>query len=444
VPEGRPRLPEFLGWAEVLDGLYVSWFRYARVVDFSLTLIPLVVVLVWAAISGASSTSAALRRKLLREFRLVAEEMDLQCELEEGGDQIVLRGRRADIEVEGRVRLKGNGTGIVSARPAGLSPAIRLLDPVGPQTHLGSDHFAGYRSGDAFEDIKIGDPHFDALIVVRGPLPDLYAALTESARSALTTLIAHDGFLITDGQLQIQLTERDGAWMRRNFSSLLRAARQLVMDETRASRFLGNYRAEMNPTIALRNAVYLLGEEAGSPEAAIITELLIDEGAQRFSASGLCPEWPGLLATVLMRRPDRALSVVDELLDATLLDEPKNAPLGLSKIVLALGTLDATLVGPLIWKMLDSDLPTPVRLIASNSMGRVGTVGDVGRLRALPVGVFDKELQAAIDRAVDLIQGRLGGVGGGLALTGDSDEAGGLSAAVEEGALSDVERESEG
>jgi len=429
---------------EVSYVLYVSWFRYARGVDFSLTLIPIVVVLLWAGFSGASNTSVRLRRKLLTEFNLVAEEMNLRCEVDEGLDQLVLRGRREDIEVEGRVLLKGTATGIVSARPVGLSPAIRLLDPVSPQRHLGPLAFQDYRSGDAFEDIKIGDPHFDALIVVRGPLPDLYAALTQSARSALTTLIAHDGFLLTDGQLQIDLTERDGAWMRRNFASLLRAARHLVMDETRASRFLANYRAEKNPPIALRNAVYLLGEEAGSPEAATITELLVDEGAQRFSDSDLCPEWPSLLATVLMRRPDRALSVVDELLDATLLDGPKNAPLGLSKIALALGTLDATLVGPLIWKMLDSDLPTPVRLIASNSMGRVGTVGDVGRLRALPVGVFDKELQAAIDRAVDSIQGRLGGVGGGLALTEESDEAGGLSAAVEEGALSDVERESEG
>lgn len=433
-----------MGWAEVLDDFYVSWFRYARGVDFSLTLIPIVVALVWAALSVASNTSVGLRRKLLTEFWLVADEMNLDCSLEEDGDQIVLRGTREDIEVEGRVRLKGAGTGIVSARPRGLSPAIRLLDPVGRSNLLGSDDFADYRSGDAFEDIKIGDPHFDALIVVRGPLPDLYAALTHSARAALTTLVAHDGFLITDGQLQIQLTDRDGSWMRRNFASLLRAARHFVMEESRASRFLANYKGEKNPTIALRNAVYLLGEEAGSPEAATITELLIDEGAQRFSAADLCPEWPGLLATVLMRSPDRALPVVDELLDATLLGGLGDIPPGLPKIALALGSLDPTLGAPLIWKMLDSDLPMSVRLIATGSVGRVGTVGDVGRLRALPTGVFDTELRAAIDRAVDSIQGRIGDLGGGLALAEEPEEAGGLSVAVEEGALSGASGENEG
>jgi hypothetical protein len=253
----------------------------------------------------------------------------------------------------------------------------------------------------------------------------------------LTTLVAHDGFLLTDGQLQIHLTERDGSWMRRNFASLLRAARHLVMDEGRAARFLGNYKAEKNPLIALRNAVFLLRDEAGSPEAAEVTELLLHEGAQRFLGLGDSPEWPGVLATLAMRRPERGASLIEGFLERQLHPGQSVHEGGLAKIAVVLGGLKASVARPLIWRVLDSAPPGSVRVMAVTSLGRVGEVADVERLRALSSGVFGAQLGGVIDDAVAAIQGRVEtGEGGGLALMEEADDAGGLSVAAEEGGLS--------
>ena len=98
---------------------------------------------------------------------------------------------------------------------------------------------------------------------------------------ALTVVIANDGFRLEEGRLQLELTARDGSWLQRNLTTLLRAARHFVMEETRAARYLANYRQETMPLIALRNAKHLLQEESGSPEAREITGLLLED-AQRY------------------------------------------------------------------------------------------------------------------------------------------------------------------
>jgi len=376
-----------------------------------------------------------LRWKLKREFTLAGEEMGLRYEEDQFADQIVLRGVREGIQVEATVPLGGTSSGWVSARPEGLNPEIQLKDLVGRSLLHGEGRELLSKPPD---DIKVGDPHFDALVVVEGPRAELYAALTQPARAAVVTLLAHDGFVLKDGQLQIALTDRDGNWMRRDFASLLRAAQHFVFLEGRAARLLSNYRSEKNPTIALRNGACLLGEYAGSPEAAEVTELLLEEGAQRFSASSRSVEWRELLATLLVRRPKKAAALVDDLLTWTQ-DVGPDWP-ELAAIAMTLRGLDSSIARPLLWKMLESNVPHSVRIVAAMSMGRVGEVGDVQRLRELPTAPFTK-MQEAINGAVELIQGRVeGNAGGGLALVGgaeEAEEAGGLTIASTEGALSE-------
>jgi hypothetical protein len=399
----------------------------------TLALIPILVATVLVARANASKTSKRLRRKLEKEFALAAEEMGLRFYVDTVGDQLVLRGVREGIEVEGRVPLNGTAAGWVSARPEGLNPEIQLMDGVGRSQLHGEGTGLGAMNFPA--DIKIGDPHFDALLVLAGPRSELYAALTHSARAAVVTLLAHDGFVLKDGQLQIALTDRDGNWMMRNFTSLLRTAQHFVFVEGRAARLLSNYRSERNPTIALRNGACLLGEYAGSPEAAEVTELLLDEGPQRFVASKGSPEWRGLLANLLVRRPKRAAPLVDDLL--TLAQDIGPDWPELAAIAMTLRSLPPAVARPLLWKILESDLPDSVRIVAAMSMGRVGEVEDVQRLRDLPTSAFAR-IRETVDRAVELIQGRIeGAVGGGLALVEGAEEDGRLSIASTEGGLSE-------
>ena len=380
-----------------------------------------------------------LRWKLKREFTIAGEEMGLRYEEDAVADQLVLRGVREGILVEARVPLGGAAAGWVSARPEGLNPEIQLKDLVGRSLLHGQGRELLSKQPD---DIKIGDPHFDALVVVEGPHSELYAALTQPARAAIVTLLAHDGFVLKAGQLQIALTDRDGNWMRRDFSSLLRAAQHFVFLEGRAARLLSNYRSERNPKIALRNGACLLGEYAGSPEAAEITELLLTEGPQRFAASaGSFLEWRELLATLLVRRPRRTAPLVDDLL--TVVQDQEFGPNWpeLAAIAMTLRSLEPPVARPLLWKMLESNLPHSVRIVAALSMGRVGEVGDVQRLRELPTVPFTK-MQEAINGAVELIQGRVeGDAGGGLALVEGVEEAGGLTIASTEGALSEPDED---
>jgi hypothetical protein len=240
---------------------------------------------------------------------------------------------------------------------------------------------------------------------------------------------------LKDGQIQIALTDRDGNWMRRDFASLLRAAQHFVFVEGRAARLLSNYRSEKNLTIALRNVACLLGEYAGSPEAAEATEILLDEGAQRFSASSRSPEWRELLATLLVRRPERATPLVDDLL--TLAQDIGAEWPELAAIAMTLGRLSPSVARPLLWKLLESALPDSVRIVGVMSMGRVGEVDDVQRLRDLSTSPFS-QIGGAIDQTVDLIQGRIEGApGGGLALVEGAQEDGRLTIASTEGALSE-------
>lgn len=402
----------------------------------TLALIPVLAATVLVTLVSASKTSKMLRRKLVMDFRLAAEEMGLRCEVDDEADQIVLRGVREGIEVEARVNLSGVATGWLSARPEGLSPEIRLMDLVG-RRELHGQGMAGLLSGESHKDIKIGDPHFDALIVVDGPQPELYAALTSSARAEVTGLVGYDGFLLKDGQLQIGLTERDGNWMRRNFVSLVRAAQPFVFVEGRAARLLSNYRSERNPTIALRNGFHLLGDYGGSPEAAEAVDLLLDEGPQRFATLAESDLWLVVLRTLLVRRPDRSAPLVADLLERIRGAGKSVDAQVLAAIAMTLGSLASPVARPLLWTILESDLPDSVRIVAVMSIGRVGEVGDVQRLRDLPTSAFTK-IREVIEGAVDSIQGRIeGAVGGGLALVEGAEGGGGLTIASTDGALSE-------
>jgi hypothetical protein len=375
------------------------------------------------------STSGALVRKLRIEFALVADEMGLAVVSGEQDKEIVLAGMREGIPVEARIDLRGARTGRVIARPPGLSSEIRLVDS-----------FERQKLGplEGLQDYKIGDARFDSLLVLQGPRPDLYAALTADARTALTAVVANDGFRLEGGQLKLDLTARDGAWLRTNFASLLRVARYFVMEETRAARFLSNFQAEKNPQVAVHNAVHLLREEPGSPEASRVSDLLLSEGLERFARFASGPEWPGLLAVLLMRCPDAASAVVGAFLERELYPASKvNLP-GLAAIALALGGSDTDSARQSLWRIVHEGLANSVQIVALQSLGRNGGVEDVEPLLELPTGLFDGQLKSAIDAAVTAIQSRLeGGPSGGLALTEDALGQGDLSLARTEGALSE-------
>jgi len=145
---------------------------------------------------------------------------------------------------------------------------------------------------------------------------------------------------------------------------------------------------------------------------------------------------------LLTRRPEAALPVVEQFLEAQLGQNPLLTGEGLSKLALALGGSTSPLARQLLWRIVHAGVGGQVTAI--QSLGRVGLFEDVEPLLDLPTRLFDGDLKSSIASSVAAIQSRLkGGAAGALAITEGAEGTGGLSVPQAEGALSNAREDSE-
>jgi hypothetical protein len=373
---------------------------------------------------AGSMEAREFRKKLSAEFKRAARETGLSFSVDESSEEIVLKGSVDGIDVEVRVAQRlalRSGVGRLLARPEGLPVGIELRWSFVTE---------------AYETV-IGDPHFDSMMSVEGALPDLYLALTTESRAAILRSAVNDGFCVREGRVELDLTIADQNWLRKNLGSLIHAAKTLVINEPRAARWLRNYEEESIPLIALRNAAVLLREEAGAVEARAVTELILNEGGQRFASLHETKDWPEVLSVVFMRRPEEALPLVEAFLETELHEETQIDQSGLDHLAVALGVLPGVRSRELLWRILHAGLGG--ELMALSSLARVGVVADVEPLLELRPTFFNRSFQGQIDATVATIQGRLDGAEGGrLALTTPGESEGALTLAQNEGGLSET------
>ena len=422
-----------------------------------------------ALYAGTNTTSKELRKKVTKELQLVSEEMKLSFQPATNGKEILLTGLREGIPVEARIALTGGTPGTLVVKPGGLNPDLRIMDTL-ERRNLGPL--------EGLEDHKVGEPYFDSLLVVQGPPPDIYAALSEDARSAVIEAIANDGFRLEHGRIELELTAREGKWIRRNFAILLQVGKQFVMAESRAARYFKNYGSESTPLIALRNAKFLLQEEPGSSEAKELTRILLKDARKSFvhgevnglvtspsvrpatghreslglydappSKSGTevttrClgfatyPEWLEVLSLLMPRAPEPTLLVTQFFLRDTLhVDGCTLHPPALTQLASAIGGSATARARQILWTIIrvgHGDITSAIM-----SLGRIGQLEDVEPLMEHPSGLFDIQLKSAIDTAITAIQERAEGGGAGtLALVDEKSGDGALSLDLSEGGLS--------
>ena len=214
---------------------------------------------------------------------------------------------------------------------------MRVTDPKGPADAVIRAEGVLSSIGKVFNggDVQIGDPAFDAAVLVRGDAPQLRARLREEARAAVIAAL-RDGWELSQGEWQWkrQGLERDGEALHAQLSSAVRAAQALRLVGTVEDALLQRAKVETHPGVAARclqerlalGPVPLqdLEEIAGSGGMlAIVAAEAMGERGVRILDSALTDPNYGFAAALVLARMGYSHAGIEQLLIFGLDDEAR-------------------------------------------------------------------------------------------------------------------------
>lgn len=259
------------------------------------------------------------------------------------------------------------------------------------------------------EDLRVGDPEFDAAVVVRGDPATLHGLLDADTRREVLRLIGKKG-RVHEGKLGYEVSghQTDPAVVRAELARLGELGKALGRSD--AARLATNAVHDPEPGVRWRCLEALGALDAA--RASTTAEALRND--------------PDALVRFAAARIRRDLDALQEASVDVKLAAAEGDPKGVARLLLLAGD-EAGLVGLLVGT-------APVRVAACDALARIGTVHAVEPLLPLARALLgDGETKRAAAAAIEAIQGRVAHGGHGTLSVADE---GGRVSVDERGAVS--------